>query len=175
MKCDIRTIKVKLTKGIKDHLEDKISKLDKYFSESDSIEAKIVLKVVREDQTVEVTIPTKNFLLRAEETNHDLYSAIDLVLDKLEAQIRKNKERIKVKISKEKINDLIIDFESEKEEANKVVKTKQIEMKPMDIEEAILEMNLLGHNFFMFKNRINDKICVLYKRKDNNYGVIEAR
>jgi putative sigma-54 modulation protein len=173
MKYNIYTQNIKLTKGIEEHLAEKISKLDKYFITED-IEAKVLLKVIKNDQTIEVTIPTKHFLIRAEETNPDLYSAIDLVIDKLEGQIRKNKTRIKSKMKKEKIDYLNLEFEEEDNKNEKVVKIKQIEMKPMDVEEAILEMNLLGHDFFMFKNRDNDKMCVLYKRKDNNYGIIEA-
>ncbi|MFA5602379.1 MAG: ribosome-associated translation inhibitor RaiA [Bacilli bacterium] len=172
MKYDIYAQNIKITKSIREYLEEKISKLDKYFA-SEDIKARVLLKVIKNDQIIEVTIPTIHFLIRAEETNHNLYNAIDLVIDKIEGQIRKNKTRIKSKMKKEKANYINLEFEEEDNKNEKVVKIKRIEMKPMDVEEAILEMNLLGHNFFMFKNRDNNKMCVLYKRKDNNYGIIE--
>ena len=145
MKYDIHVENTKLTSGIREHLDSKLSKLDKYFYTPGTITAKILLKVIREEQSVEIAITTKNLLLRAREAHSDLYAAIDLVIDKLERQIRKNKDRIKSKFHKEKQKDLNLDFESEPSD-EKVVKFKKLETKPMDIEEAILEMNLLGHD-----------------------------
>jgi len=174
MEFNIRGNKIAVTDAIKNYAEEKLGKLDKYFENPDDIRANVLIKVVGIDQGVEVTIPVKKLFLRAEEKHKDLYAAIDLVVEKLERQIRKNKTRIKQsKISKGMVLDFNLDKEEEEEERT-VVKRKNIEMKPMTIEEAILQMNLLGHDFFIFKEIETEKICVLYQRKDKNYGVIET-
>ena len=173
MKFNVRGDKLVVTDAIKDYIETKIGKLDKYFKE-DSITANILLKIRGNEQIIEVTIPTDNFILRSEEEHEDLYAAIDLVLDKLERQIRKNKTKLKKKNVNNKYKEFNFDFElpTDEEEVNTVVKRKTIEMKPMDEEEAILEMELLGHSFFVYKDMHSNELCVLYKRKDGNYGII---
>jgi len=136
------------------------------------------LRVRGKSQIIEVTIPTDKFILRSEEEHDDLYAAIDLVTDKLERQIRKNKTRLSKQNLENNLKTFNFDYEMlDDEESNEdevVVKRKKIEMKPMDEEEAILEMNLLGHEFFVYKDMDTDKVCVLYKRKDGNYGLIET-
>lgn len=176
MKINARGQKIKVTDAIQAHTEEKLKKLDKYFDTPEEITANVLIKVKGKDQTVEVTIPTKKFILRGEETNNDLYAAIDLVTDKLERQIRKNKTRLKKK-TVQNVIDFKIDFEVEKEDENKskIVKRKNIEMKPMSEEEAILQLELLGHSFFVFKNVKTDEIDILYRRNDGDYGIIETR
>ena len=174
MKFNVRGEKLVVTDAIKDYIETKIGKLDKYFKE-DSITANVLLKIRGNEQIIEVTIPTDNFILRSEEEHEDMYAAIDLVLDKLERQIRKNKTKLKKKNINNKYKEFNFYFElptEEEEEVNTIVKRKNIEMKPMDEEEAILEMELLGHSFFVYKDMHSNELCVLYKRKDGNYGVI---
>lgn len=174
MKYNIRGEKLVITDAIKDYTEEKLGKLDKYFKDDD-ITANVLAKVRGNSQIVEVTIPTSKFILRSEEEHEDLYAAIDLVTDKLERQIRKNKTRLNRNV-KESVKEFNFDYElPEEEEANeKVVKRKKLEMKPMSEEEAILEMELLGHSFFVYKDMDTDSICVLYKRKDGDYGLIET-
>ena len=176
MKMNIRGSKVKITPAINDYIENKIGKLDKYLEDPSNVTANVVVKVKGKDQTVEVTIPMKKLILRAEDTHNDLYAAIDLVSEKLERQIRKNKTRMKKKVSKELI-DFKVDFKIEKDEDEKgrIVKRKIVETKPMNEEEAILQMNLLGHDFFVFTNEATNEFNILYKRKDGNYGIIETR
>lgn len=176
MKMNIRGSKIKITSAINDYIENKIGKLDKYLENPDNITANVVVRVKGKDQTVEVTIPMKKLILRAEDTHTDLYAAIDLVLEKLERQIRKNKTRMKKKVNKDLI-DFNVDFKVDKEEDEngKVVKRKIIETKPMNEEEAILQMNLLGHDFFVFTNEATNEINILYRRKDANYGIIETK
>lgn len=176
MMLNIRGSKIKVTAAIKEYIEEKIGRLDKYFDNPNEITANVVIKVKGKDQTVEVTIPTKKFILRGEVTSNDLYAAIDLVSDKLERQIRKNKTRIKKKIDKTNI-EFNFDFKVAKDEKNesKIVKRKDIEMKPMSEEEAILQLELLGHSFFVFKNVKTNEVDVLYKRNDGDYGIIETR
>ena len=176
MKMNIRGSKVKITKAINDYIENKIGKLDKYLENPDNITANVVVKVKGKDQTVEVTIPMKKLILRAEDTHNDLYAAIDLVSEKLERQIRKNKTRMKKKVSKE-IIEFKTDFKIEKDEdeKGKIVRRKIVETKPMNEEEAIMQMNLLGHDFFVFTNEATNEFNILYKRRDGNYGIIETK
>lgn len=175
MKFNIRGSKVKITSAINDYIEAKIGKLDKYLENPDEITANVVVRVKGNDQTVEVTIPMKKIILRAEDTHNDLYAAVDLVSDKLERQIRKNKTRIKKRVKD--ITDINVNFKVEKDEdeKGKIVKRKLVETKPMNEEEAILQMNLLGHDFFVFTNDDTNQINILYRRKDSNYGIIETK
>lgn len=172
---NIRGSKIKITSAINDYIEAKIGKLDKYLENPENITANVAVKVKGKDQTVEVTIPLKKLILRAEETHSDLYAAIDLVSEKLERQIRKNKTRIKKRVKE--VIDINTDFKIEKDEdeKGKIVKRKLVETKPMNEEEAILQMNLLGHDFFVFTNEATNQINILYRRKDSNYGIIETR
>lgn len=177
MKYNIRGDKMVVTDAIGNYVEEKLDRLNKYFKETDIL-ANVLLRAKGNRQAIEVTIPTAKFILRSEEENEDLYAAIDLVTDKLERQIRKNKTRLSKQNSGEKITDFNFDYELEADEETNdneiVVKRKRLEMKPMDEEEAILEMNLLGHEFFVYKDMHTDKVCVMYRRKDGNYGIIET-
>ena len=172
MKYIIRSAKMENTDAIKEYIENKLARLDKYFQDSDEIEANVLTKVNGKKQTIEVTIPTKHFTLRNEETNEDLYAAIDKIVDKLERQIRKNKEKIN---NKTLINDFEYDLVDELSEDEKVVKRKNVELKPIDEEEAIIQMEMLGHSFFVYKDVNTNEVCVLYKRKNGNYGIIETK
>ena len=176
MKYNIRGDKMVVTDSIKEYVENKLDKLNKYFTEDD-LTANVLTKIRGNKQIVEVTIPTDKFILRSEEANDDLYAAIDLVSDKLERQIRKNKTKLN---KQNKVNNKYeyfnFDFEIEQdeEEDNKIVKRKKIDTKPMDEEEAILEMELLGHNFFVYRDMHTNDVCVIYKRNDGNYGLINT-
>lgn len=175
MKLTIRGNKLEVTEAIKNYVEEKLGKLDKYFEDADEISGNVLLRVQGNNQIVEVTIPIKKYILRAEESNEDLYASIDLVIEKLERQIRKNKTRIKERKAKE-IPMLDFELDSKEEESKTtIVKRKVIEMKPMDEEEAVLQMELLGHEFFVFQDVETGTISVLYKRKDGNYGIIETK
>ena len=178
MKYNIRGDKLEVTDAIGNYVESKLSRLEKYFKEDDIL-ANVLLRVRGNSQIIEVTIPTDKFILRSEEEDKDLYAAIDLVTDKLERQIRKNKTRLNKQNVDNKFKEFNFDYEvldDEESSADEViVKRKKLEMKPMDEEEAILEMNLLGHEFFVYKDMHTDQINVLYKRKDGNYGLIETK
>ena len=177
MEIFVRGDNVKVTKAIEGYIGDKLKKIDKYIGDSETVKATAVINVKNHNQKVEVTIPLKTFILRAEDTKDDLYAAIDVVVDKLERQIRKNKTKLQSKkmkeiSSKEFIIEEIEEFEAEVEE--KIVKRKTIEVKPMSEEEAILQMELLGHQFYIFKDSETLKPAVVYKRKEGNYGIIES-
>lgn len=177
MKVNIRGDKLVVTKAIKEAIEKKLERLDRYFDQDLDITAHVVVKAKGLNQSIEVTVPTSRFTLRAEEVNEDLYAAIDIVIDKLERQIRKNKTKLNNKYKNVDKIEMILDFETEtdEEEESKIVKRKDLEMKPMDEEEAILQANLIGHDFFVFKNIDEECVSVLYKRKDGLYGIINVK
>jgi len=176
MEVIIHGDKIEVTSSIRDYVESKMSKLDKYFENADSITAKAVIRVQNENQIIEVSVPTHKFTLRAEETHKDLYAAIDLVHDKLERQIRKHKTRLNNSHKKEpNIIDFSFEVEEHEENVNKIIKRKTIDSKPMDEEEAILQMELIDHDFFIFNNIDEECTSVLYKRKDGNYGIINTK
>ena len=172
MKLNIRGEKTNIPEAMKTYAEEKIQKLNKYIENNEEITGTILFKVYGPKQKIEVTIPLKNYTLRVEEEGQDFYAVIDTSIDKLERQIIKNKTRLSNKRNKGKI-DLILDFEPEEENHNKIVKRKQVELKPMDEEEAILQMELINHDFYMFKNTETDKMAVVYRRKHGDYGIIE--
>ncbi len=177
MEIIIRGDKLKITDSMHNYIEEKLGKLEKYLKNSDEIRANVIVKVKNHEQRVEITIPLKTYIVRAEETKDDFYAAVDKALDTLERQIRKNKTRMMSKQVKTNFDFDIskIEQEIEKEqEEKKVVKRKTVEVKPMNEEEAILQMELLGHEFYMYKDSESGKSAVVYKRKDGNYGVIES-
>lgn len=176
MKFNIHGKKLEVTDSIKNYIEEKIGRLDKYFKDPENITTTVLIKLRGKGQVVEVTINANQFILRGEEMHDDLYAAIDKVSDKIERQIRKNKTRMHKKANKPLVSDFVIDFENEEEkEVNEIVKRKQIDTKPMSEEEAILQMELLGHGFFVFKNCETNEINILYRRNDGNYGIIETK
>ena len=171
MKYNIRGNKIDVTEAINDYLESKLSKVEKYFDKD--VEAKAIISARGREQKVEVTIWSGKYNVRAEEVNEDLYSAIDLVVDKLERQLKRYKSKLNDKkvIKEDYVPEIEEYFE---EEDQKVVRRKEVFLKPIDDEEAITQMELLGHTFFVFKNVETDKINVVYKRNDGDYGIIEA-
>ena len=176
MEIIIRGDKLKITDSMHAYIEEKLGKLEKYLKNSEEIRANVIVKVKNHEQRVEITIPLKAYIIRAEETKNDFYAAVDKALDTLERQIRKNKTRIMSKQGKTSHDFDMSVIETEKEtEEKKIVKRKSVEVKPMDEEEAILQMELLGHDFFIFKNDNIDQISVVYKRKEGNYGIINTK
>ena len=177
MKFNIRGKNVDVTPAIKSYIEEKIGRLDKYLESPSDVSASIVVKVRGKEQIIEVTIPVNKIILHGEESHDDLYAAIDLVSDKIERQIRKNKTKLKKRKEKNNFVDFNYEFEINKDEEKDetIVKRKSIEMKPMNEEEALLQMDLLGHEFFVFKNTDSECVSILYKRKDGNYGIIDTK
>ena len=174
MNYTIRGDKLVVTKSIRDYIEEKLGRLNKYYNDASNIDCKVLIRSKNNLQTIEVTIPLNKFILRAEVSDKDLYAAIDLVVDKLEGQIRKNKTKLEKRYIEE-IPEMVFDDEVEEEEEEKIVKRKDIDSKPMDEEEAILQMNLLNHDFFVFKNVTEECVSVLYRRKDGKFGIINVK
>lgn len=175
MELNIRGDKITVTKSIKDYITEKMEKLNKYFEGSKNIKANVIIRVKNNEQIIEVTVPTSRFTLRAEEKHVDLYAAIDLVIDKLERQIRKNKTKLNDRYKNIIQLNIPIEDSEEDDEELKIVKRKNIDTKPMDEEEAILQMELLNHDFFVFKNVDEECVSVMYKRRDGNYGIINVK
>lgn len=162
---------IEVTAALKDAVEKKLSRLDKLFSPE--IEARATLSVQKNKKKIEVTIPFNGVILRSEESNDDMYASIDLVVDKLDRQIRKQKTKLQRRIHGDSLRFQYIPEEAIDVAETKIVKTKKFAFKPMSAEEAVLQMELLAHTFFVFRNADDNKVNVVYKRKDGNYGLIE--
>lgn len=178
---NIRGENIEVTDAIRDYVEKRLSKLEKYFDNNVEAIAHINLKVYQNKTAkVEVTIPLPYLTLRAEETSPDLYASVDLVTDKLERQIRKYKTKVNRKSREKGYKNL--DFapnatpDDDKPEGSdfQVVRTKRVSLKPMDNEEAILQMDMLGHDFFIYQDAETNGTSIVYRRNDGRYGLIEA-
>lgn len=179
MNYNIRGQHFQVTDALRDYVEKKLSRLDKYFEAPITSDINATLSVTKGRHAVEVTIPLTGVMLRAEEKSEDMYASIDLVADKLERQIRKHKTKVNRKFRQGSgVRSLFKEEGSavgvlEEEDDLELVRTKRFALKPMDVEEAILQMNMVGHNFFVFSNVDNKEISVVYKRSDGKYGLIE--
>ena len=174
MKISVRGKNIEITEAIESKISDKLSKLDKYFIVSDNVEAKVLCRVYPYGQKLEVTIPTEYVLLRAEVVDSDLYTAMDLVVDKLEGQIRKYKTRLSRKSKDNKLAFNLSSIEDVETDDDVLVQVKSITPKPMDMEEAIMQMELIGHSFFVYRDAESDSISIVYRRNDGDYGLIET-
>jgi len=177
----IRGENLEVTPALREYAEKKIGRLEKYFDNTAEVDVTVTMRVLRGEQTVEVTIPMPTLILRAEETHQDMYAAIDLVVEKLERQIRKHKTKVNRKMRLDGSLKMLFNEENGHAAADhyedddiEIVRTKRFNLKPMDAQEAILQMEMLGHNFFVFRNAENEEVSVVYRRKDGRYGLIEA-
>lgn len=173
MRYKISGKNIEVTPGLKDAVQEKIGKLERYFNQD--TEANITLSVEKGRQKIEVTIPVKGHIIRAEQESSDMYVSIDLVEEIIERQLKKYKTKlIDKKQSALSFSEAFLQEEMEApDEEIKIMKVKRFGMKPMDPEEACIQMELLGHNFFMFLNADTNEVNVVYKRKSNSYGLIE--
>ncbi|MEC6748546.1 ribosome-associated translation inhibitor RaiA [Marinilactibacillus sp. XAAS-LB27] len=189
LRYNVRGENIEVTQAIRDYVEKKVGKIEKYFKDVPEANAHVNLKTYSDKTAkVEVTVPLPYIVLRAEETSPDLYGSVDLVVSKLERQMRKYKTKINRKNRKSQgvdapqptDSDLWADLEAEEDEATEeeigaaIVRTKRLSLKPMNAEEAILQMDMLGHNFFIFEDADTNGSSIVYKRKDGKYGLIET-
>lgn len=172
MKVQIYGKNVTITQGMQEKVESKLKFLDKYFIIDENLTCNVLVKVHSNDVKVEITIPTKLAVLRAEVVHEDFYAAIDLTIDKLEDQIRRQKTRLE-KNHKDKLALAFIEDDIKNDE-DVYVKTKSIAVTEMDLEEAIMRMEMLGHDFFIYKDDETHEINVVYARHDGGYGCIEV-
>ena len=172
MKFIISGKNIDVTPGLKDTITHKLGKLERYFTPDTEII--VTLSVEKERQKIEVTIPVKGTIIRAEQESNDMYVSIDLVEEIIERQLKKYKNKI---VDKKQaaiaFSDYFMNEEYESDDEVKIVKVKRFAMKPMDPEEACVQMELLGHAFYVFLNSETDQVNVVYKRKGNTYGLIE--
>lgn len=172
MRFTITGRNIEVTQGLREAVEDKLGRLDRFFAPA--TEAVVRLSVQKDIQKIEVTIPVKGHIIRAEESSSDMYVSIDLVEEILERQLKKYKTKlIDKKQSAPSFSEAFLSEESAAEEEIKIVKSKKFAVKPMDPEEACVQMELLGHNFYVFLNAETEEVNVVYKRKGGTYGLIE--
>ena len=163
---------IDVTEGLRTAVEEKLSKLDKYFNKE--MDASVTLSVEKSRQKIEVTIPMKGNIIRSEQVSSDMYVSIDLVEEVIERQLKKyRKKLIDQKHEAGAFAQEFLEVEAEEEGEIKIERTKRFGMKPMYPEDACLQMEMLGHDFFVFQNAETDEVNVVYKRKGNTYGLIE--
>ena len=163
---------IDVTEGLKSAIHEKIGKLERYFTPD--TEVHVTLSVEKERQKIEITIPMKGNIVRAEQTSDDMYVSIDLVEEIIERQLRKYKNKI---VDRQQaaasLSKAFVEEEIEDDDEIKIIRSKRFAMKPMDPEEACVQMELLGHDFYVFRNAISDEVNVVYKRKDHTFGLID--
>ena len=175
----IRGKNIEITQPLREYVEKRVGKVTKYFDKVEGIN--VLLTVTKGQHVVEVTVEVPNgVLLRGEESTTDMYTSIDLVVEKLERQIHKQKTKLAKRFRGGGFKSEVIEEskfnaeQSDESEEYPVVKTKRFSVKPMDVQEAIMQMNLLNHNFFVFRDAETEEICVVYKRNDGAYGLLES-
>jgi len=172
MKIIITGKNLEITDGLKRAVEEKIGKLEKYFSEDTT--AKVTLSVEKDRQKIEVTIPVKGNIIRSEQVSSDMYVSIDLVQEIIERQLKKYKKKlIDKKQNAASFSDAFLEKQEDEDEEVKIVRIKQFDIKPMYPEDACVQMELLGHDFYVFCNAETEQVNVVYKRKGGTYGLIE--
>ena len=172
MKITISGKNIDVTDGLRTAVQDKIGKLERYFMPE--TEVQVTLSVEKDRQKIEVTIPVKGNIIRSEQVSNDMYVSIDLVEEVIERQLKKYKNKIvDQQQAAGNFQQEFIEKEVEDDEEIKIIRTKRFGMKPMYPEDACIQMELLGHNFFVFQNAETEEVNVVYKRKGNTYGLIE--
>lgn len=166
MRVNVRGKNIEVTDALRNYVEKRLKKLEKYLNNYG--DAQVTLTVERDSHRIEVTIPINGMILRGEESTGDMYASVDQVVEKLEKQVERFKGRLNRRLRTAESTE-----EAAAEEPLRVVRTKRFAIKPMEVEEAIMQMNLLGHSFFVFANAETERVNVVYKRKDGNYGLIE--
>ncbi|AWX58560.1 ribosome-associated translation inhibitor RaiA [Brevibacillus brevis] len=187
MKFNIRGENIQVTAALREYVEKKVGRLEKYFETPQPTEVQVTMHVHRGEGTIEVTIPLSGVIIRAEETHEDMYAAIDLIVEKLERQIRKHKTKLMRKLrvdstgriaqrESQPVAVMIPDVDEDDIDIDiDIVRTKRFDLKPMDAQEAVMQMDMLGHSFFVFQNSDTNDVSVVYRRNDGRYGLIEPK
>lgn len=173
MRITITGRNIELTEGLKAAVEERLGKLEKYFTPDTDVF--VTLSVEKERKKIEVTIPIKGHMIRSEQVSSDMYVSIDLVEEVIERQLKKYRTKLaskKMNVA-DNFNSEFIETEEDDDEEIKIVRTKRFGMKPMYPEDACVQMELTGHDFFVFRNAETDEVNVVYKRKGNTFGLIE--
>ncbi|PWK05717.1 ribosome hibernation-promoting factor, HPF/YfiA family [Tumebacillus permanentifrigoris] len=179
MKIQVRGNHLDVTEALHDYVDKKIGRLEKFFQDASGHAVHVTLSVVKDLHTVEVTLPFNGFVIRAEERSTDMYASIDAVSDKVEKQIKKHKTKLNKRMLQEGIHTLFKEVEevparaAAHDDEDEVVRVKRFAVKPMPLDEAIMQMDMLGHDFFVFTNSESEEVNVVYKRRDGQLGLIE--
>lgn len=171
MNINITARKTTVKDSFRERAEKKLAKLDRFFD--NDAQAIVVVTNEKERETVEVTVQSRGMLFRAERTTSDRLDSLDQVVDALMKQIVKNKSKLEGRGKTVAVATPVEGYEDLQDEQYQVLRSKKFPIKPMSVDEAILQMNMLGHGFFMFRSADTNDICVVYKRKDGNYGLLE--
>lgn len=171
MKFVVRGKNIEVTDALRDYVEKRIGKLEKYLGEITNVQ--VTLVVEKNMHRVEVTIPVEGMIIRGEEASNDMYASIDLVVEKLERQVQKYRARLSKKLRNLASLEPFAANGDAAEHVDELVKTKRFTVKPMPVEEAILQMNMVGHSFYVFRNAETNEVNVVYRRRDGKYGLIE--
>ena len=184
MNIQVRGDRMDVTQALQDYVEKKISRLEKYFDAPPERDVSVTMSVERGIHRVEVMIQVHGVLFRAEEKSEDMYASVDLVVDKLEQQLHKYKEKLNKRFREKGLRTRIkssaengafaLAMDDEQDFMNELVRVKRFPIKPMDIREAMMQMDLLGHDFFVFTNADTDEVNVVYRRRNGTYGLIES-
>lgn len=184
MNIQVRGDHVEVTKALSDYIEKKIGRLERYFDSPPERDVSVTLSIERGIHRVEVALQIHGIIFRAEERSGDMYASIDLVTDKVEHQLHKHKEKLnkqfrakglRTRIQASTENGAFRSWPDAESPERQLVRVKTFPMKPMDVEEAMLQLELLGHDFYMFANAVTDEVNVIYRRKDGQYGLIEPQ
>ncbi len=173
MQITVRGKNIEITDALRDYAMKKVGRLERYMDRP--VDAAVTLTVEKDRHKVEVTATIDGLILRGEEATPDMYASLDLVVDKLEKQVERYKTRINRKLRNGLRNGHEVSYQMPEDEEPQIVRSKKFPIKPMSIEEAIMQMNLLQHDFFVFTNAQTERFAVVYKRKDGNFGLIEPQ
>lgn len=174
----IRGKEIEVTRALKEYVTKRVSKLEKYSDDFRDVHVTLLVvkdqdRMVKDRQRVEVTAPINSYILRGEEENDDMYSAIDLVVEKLERQIEKYRAKFNRRSREKAVKEFAVDRIEELQEEEEIVRIKKFPAKPMPVEEAVMQMEMIGHSFFAFTNAETQQFNVVYRRKDGTYGLLE--
>lgn len=176
VRLSIKGKNIDVTPSLKEYAEKRVAKLYKFFQWREDVHVEVMLSVIKESHRAEITYRLGGFVMRGESTQRDMYAAIDEASDRIDRQVRRHKNRLQQKMHQSpRFADLVASqvAEVDEDDALDVVRTKRFAVKPMDVDEAIMQMELLGHDFFVFAHADTEEVNVLYRRKDGQYGLIE--
>lgn len=173
MRTIVKGKNIEITPALRNYATKKTSKLEKFFEDGPEVSCEVMMRVERELDIVEITLQVNGLLMRGEEQTEDMYASIDGAVEKVERQVRKFKTKYLSRFQGPKLGELITVQEEKDADAPRIVRTKRFAFKPMSADEAVMQMELLGHSFFVFNNAATQEVNVVYRRKDGNYGLIE--
>lgn len=177
MRVVVKGKNIDVTPALREHAEKRLAKIAKFFTDGSPVTVDVVLSVQRDMHIAEVTLQVRSIFVRGESKTEDMYASIDASVDRVERQVRRHKKRLQARAQDSvKLGELHAEAQGAgavAESEPQLVRTKRFAVKPMDVEEALLQMELLGHDFFVFRNAENEEVSVVYKRRDGNFGLIE--